>query len=450
MPRAIRQHAGVVTFLVLMLVAGLMVAGYVLVQQRVALPGWIPGTDSAYKTYRVELSTAQALTPGQGQQVLVSGVDVGDITDVELRDGGAAIVDIRVRERHAHLVRRDTTALVRPKSGLNDMSLELAAGTGADPRVAPEGYVIPDARTSSNVHLDEILSSLDSDTRMALGLLLDGVGEGVARDPRRLAKALQELSPVTHNLRRIGEALEDRSRQVSRAVNVTRRVADALADNRTDAVRAVRSTDRLLSVVGARDGEIRAALRELPGTLRETDRALDAGVPLADEVRRTSVALRPLARELPRSLRAQTRMMRATEPVIRTRLTPFARQTIAPVRTLQGVARRTHDIHPDTDAISDEVQRFGNMLAYDPPGDDEHGYLFYQQWLNANLPWVFNTRDAHGPIRRLKVTISCSTLAILRQLAQVDSGASLLETVLSGLSDTSACPASTPPPGGTP
>ncbi|MGE4427501.1 MAG: MlaD family protein [Solirubrobacteraceae bacterium] len=450
MSRAIREHAGVVTFLVLMLVTGLLVAGYVLVQQRVALPGWIPGTDSAYRTYRVELSTAQAVTPGQGQQVLISGVDVGDITDVELRDGGTAIIDLRVRERHAGLVRRDTTALVRPKSGLNDMSLELAAGTGADPRRAPEGYTIPDARTAPNVHLDEILASLDSDTRLALGLLLDGVGEGVADDPQRLARALQELSPVTHNLRRIGEALEDRSRQIGRAVNVTRRVADALAENRGDAVRAVRSTDRLLSVVGGRDDELRAALRDLPGTLRETDGALDAAVPLASELERTSVALRPLARELPRSLRAQRTMMRATEPVIRTRLTPFARQTAVPLRTLQGVARQTHVIHPDTDAISDEIQRFGNMLAYDPPGEAAHGYLFYQQWLNANLPWVFNTRDAHGPIRRLKVTLSCSTFAILRQLAQVDSGASLLSTVLAGLSDTSACPSSVPPPGGTP
>ena len=40
---------------------------------------------------KAEFATAQAVTPGQGQTVRVSGVRVGDITKVDLKDGRAVV-----------------------------------------------------------------------------------------------------------------------------------------------------------------------------------------------------------------------------------------------------------------------------------------------------------------------------------------------------------------------
>ena len=50
-----------------------------------------------------------------------------------------------------------------------------------------------------------------------------------------------------------------------------------------------------------------------------------------------------------------------------------------------------------------------NTLAYNPPGDEE-GYLFWTAWANHAAAFVFNTQDAHGPIRRGNFLVDCASL----------------------------------------
>ena len=78
---------------------------------------------------------------------------------------------------------RDATALLRPKTGLNDMVIELDPGTPAAGE-APHGFTIPVNQTLPNVNVDEILSSLDADTRSYLQLLLGGAGRASAATAR--------------------------------------------------------------------------------------------------------------------------------------------------------------------------------------------------------------------------------------------------------------------------
>ena len=50
-----------------------------------------------------------------------------------------------------------------------------------------------------------------------------------------------------------------------------------------------------------------------------------------------------------------------------------------------------------------------NTLAYNPPGDTSEGYLFWLSWLNHVGTTVFQTQDAHGPIRHGLIVLSCNT-----------------------------------------
>ena len=79
--------------------------------------------------------------PGQGQTVRVSGVRVGDIAKVDLEDG-RAVVDDGHRPEYKGLVHTDASALLRPKTGLKDMFIELDPGTGGAPR-AKAGWTVP-------------------------------------------------------------------------------------------------------------------------------------------------------------------------------------------------------------------------------------------------------------------------------------------------------------------
>ena len=97
--------------------------GYILHNQRMRFP-W----EGKPFQLQAAFSTAQAVTPGQGQTVRVSGVRVGDITKVGLKDGHA-VVTLALDPEYKDLVHTDATALLRPKTGLKDMFIELDPGT---------------------------------------------------------------------------------------------------------------------------------------------------------------------------------------------------------------------------------------------------------------------------------------------------------------------------------
>ena len=86
-------------------------------------------------------STAQAVTPGQGQTVNVAGVEVGEISRVRLEDG-KAIVTLKLDEGDVP-VYQDASVLLRPKTGLKDMVAELTPGT-PEAGELPRGRADPD------------------------------------------------------------------------------------------------------------------------------------------------------------------------------------------------------------------------------------------------------------------------------------------------------------------
>ena len=72
----------------------------ILSQQSTALPSWFPVLGEDRFELKAEFQTAQAVTPGQGQTVNISGVKIGDVTKVELsgrRRGGDDAGRSRVR-----------------------------------------------------------------------------------------------------------------------------------------------------------------------------------------------------------------------------------------------------------------------------------------------------------------------------------------------------------------
>ena len=76
---------------------------------------------------KAEFSTAQAVTPGQGQTVNIAGVKVGEIKEVKLVEG-RAVVTMNLEKKYG-TVYQDAHMLLRPKTGLKDMIVELTPGT---------------------------------------------------------------------------------------------------------------------------------------------------------------------------------------------------------------------------------------------------------------------------------------------------------------------------------
>ena len=180
MRTAIRKHLPDFLAILGLLVVAAVVSVVILGHQRLTLPASVPVIGKDFFELTAEMSTAQAVTPGQGQTVNIAGVQVGEISSVELRDG-KAYVGMKIEPKYSRIY-KDASILLRPKTGLKDMVLELTPGTKGAGRV-DEGDVIPISQTLPDVNLDEILAALDTDTRDYLVLLLNDGAQGLGPVP---------------------------------------------------------------------------------------------------------------------------------------------------------------------------------------------------------------------------------------------------------------------------
>jgi phospholipid/cholesterol/gamma-HCH transport system substrate-binding protein len=441
---AIRKHLkDFVAILGLMAVA-LLVASVILSHQRLSLPAWVPFLGQDFYEINAELSTAQAVTPGQGQTVNIAGVEVGEITSVKLVDG-RAVIGMKIRPEYRR-VYRDATILMRPKTGLKDMVAELTPGTPAAGRL-PEGGTIPVSQTLPDVNLDEILASLDADTRDYLTLLLNDGGEALNGNGRNLANTIRRIEPTAKLTRQVNEQLAKRQANIRRAIHNFSLVTDELGRHDDQVANFVESNNAVFATLASEDANLRATLQELPDALSITNTTLGKAQRLADELGPTLQALRPSARALGPTLQAVRPFLRQTTPVIRDELRPFARAALPTVEELRPALRDLSAAAPDLTTTFKSVNYLLNELAYNPPGDKDEGYLFWLSWANHLAPTVFSTQDAQGPIRHGVVVFGCQTAAVLDSVAASNPQLGTLVDLLNGPNRTGVCPSSSQAPG---
>src|SRR3954454_15027146 len=235
MRRALSAHSRDVLAVIGLLAAALFATTVILINQRTTLPSWVPliGTDRFELS--AEFTTAQAVTPGQGQSVDIAGIKVGEVGGVKLEDGHA-VVSMKVDNKYAPLIHEDSSLLLRPKTGLNDMVVEVDPGTQSSPQVK-EGSTLPLASTQPQVNPDEVLASLDADTQQFLKLLLGNGAE--ALDPAqsrdvKFSNALRRLDPFARDIQRISSALAVRRANISRWIHNFQLLSNQLGDRDQD------------------------------------------------------------------------------------------------------------------------------------------------------------------------------------------------------------------------
>jgi phospholipid/cholesterol/gamma-HCH transport system substrate-binding protein len=452
MRMAIRKHWRDFAFVIGLVLVALLVGGYILSNQRFYLPKGVPLLGQEFVDYKAQFSTAQSVTPGQGQTIQIAGVDVGDITKVDLV-GGRAVVTMKIRRKYTPIY-KDSTALLRPKTGLNDMVIQLDPGTSGAGE-APAGWSVPVNQTLPNVNFDEILSSLDTDTRSYLQLLVGAAGEGLDGQGKPLSATLKRFEPTGRYLARLNGALAVRERNIRRSIHNFRLLSQALGDKDDDLAALVDSSNRVFTAFANQDQNLRTALQELPGALQTTNTTLGKVDALGKVLGPTLGALRPGARALGPSL-VQTRpFLSQTTPIIQNQLRPFARDALPVVKVLRPAARDLAAVTPKLTTTVEILNYLFNELAYNPPGKEE-GYLFWASWANHTGATVFSTQDAHGPIRHGLVLASCSTLQVLHQLSGPVPQLGTLGALLNPPDQNAVCPTtsqagSTPTqPGATP
>lgn len=413
MRRALRKHVFDVVLIAGIFVLGLAVAGYILANQRARFPF----IDEGPFQVKVELPDAQAVQPGQGQTVRTAGVKIGEIGDVKLEDG-RAVVTLELEKRYEGYVRRDATVLLRSRTGLKDMFVEVDPGTGEP---LPENGRIGVSAAAPDVDPDEVLSALDSDTRDYLKLLVSGAGKGLEGRGSDLRETFARLGPLNRDLDRVTAATARRRRNLSRLVNRYGSLTEELATKDREIVRLVRSSNAVFEALASQDPQISDSVRRLPGALRQTQSTLAKVDTFGARLGPTLESLRPPIRRLASTNRAVLPFVRESTPRIRRQIRPFARISRPYTRDLGVGARDLSAATPDLTVSFDKLNRLLNIGAFNPGGaegltgnpkadrDRQEGYLYWLGWLGQNTTSLFSTADAQGPIRRVALGgVNCS------------------------------------------
>jgi phospholipid/cholesterol/gamma-HCH transport system substrate-binding protein len=402
----LRMYMVHILALVGMILLSIAVSLYVVVHERLRFP-WQHET----RIY-AEFENAQSVTPGQGQSVDVAGVQVGEIGGVKL-ENGRAVVQLNLTSDDLGPVYRSAHLQLRPKTGLNDMAVEMDPGR-PDPSLPKRGRLgdgdrLPVEATRPNVNPDQILASLDADTRPYLAAFVNAGGQGLHGRGADLRRVLRATQPTFERGRRIAQAVADRREKVKRLVSNLRVLAHATASKDRELASLVDASSAVFTTLGNRDADLQASVERLPGALHATRTALSATRGLAVDARPALQALRPVARELAPDLVAARPLLREATPVVRNGLRPLVREATPLLADLRPSVDRLARVTPPLVQVAGIANRAVNELGFNPKGPEE-GYLYWLAWYIHDGSSVLSVEDAHGVAWRGLVMFGCSTL----------------------------------------
>jgi phospholipid/cholesterol/gamma-HCH transport system substrate-binding protein len=419
--RAIRVHRVDFAAIIVLVVAAIAVTVYILEHQ----PSFVFG--QTYYSVRAPFSTAAAVTSGQGQAVTIAGVQVGQVGGVSLHNG-QAVVTMNIYKQYAPIY-HNATVLLRPRTPLKDMYLELDPGT-SNAGAVPNGGSLSIANTQPDVDLSEILSSLDADTRNYLVLLLSS-GAQAFHDPgatqvppsraavANLRGTLKRFAPLDRETERFATLLATRRRNIRRAIHNLNLVTNAFGGVENQLASLISASDTNFSAIAANDTQLEQTLTEFPPTLRQTQQTLAKVQAFATASTPTLKALQPFARNLGPALKASRPLFRDTTPVIENQLRPFSVAVQPLARTLAKGAPKLKATIPALSSSISVLNTLFNELAHKSGG--QQSYLFWGSWLAHIADSLVDAQDANGPVLQGIFMGTCAELNFFENQLQPNS-----------------------------
>jgi phospholipid/cholesterol/gamma-HCH transport system substrate-binding protein len=408
---------------VAMIVIALFVGGYILSNERLSLPGWFPVLGKSYVTLKADFRTAQAVTPGQGQSVTIAGAKIGEIASVQ-SNGGDALVTMNITPKYARYIYRNATMLLRPKTGLKDMTVEVDPGTAGSGRV-PAGYTVPQSQTAPDVNFEEFLAALDGETRAYLQELLAGAGQGLKGNSANLSATFKRFDPIARYAGQITAQLQLRHKNIERAVHNFQLIVSALGSKDAELSQAIDASNAVFQTFAEQQQSFEKTLNLLPGALAKTKSGLGKLATANAVVGPTLTKLEPFANALAPAQEATRSLFKQSTPIIKNEIRPFAREILPVVNQLQPSLKELGEAFPALSSGFTVFNEFFNELAYNP-GPKQGGFMFFLTWASHNFNSVLSTADAHGPLGRTVVYLNCELLPLLTGASEVNSTIRLL------------------------
>jgi phospholipid/cholesterol/gamma-HCH transport system substrate-binding protein len=382
-----------VSALVVLIALAGVAGGIILTNQRVNLP-W----DNKFHLYAT-FAASPGVSPNHGQEVRIAGVAVGEIAGVGVDDQGKARLELTVDPQYK--VYDNATVVLRPKSPLNEMYVELNPGTKRGNALA-DGGALPLTASQRPVQIDEVLGHLDDNSRAALTTLLQESDVALAAAPQNLPQGLTAADAVMQRLQPVLTALDTRRDSIQKLVTALRQVSQAVGDDGGRLSELADSLQTTLATLGQKRTSVDSVLGQLPDLTGQLKQAMDAVQSLSGQLDPTLDNLKKASGTLPDSLSKLTGTVDRLNGTV-DRLRPVVDKAAPVVADLRPYVHDLNAALPDLRVTTSRLDPVTSALVKYLP--DLGGFV-------VNTHSMTSMADANGGILRGMLEITPTTLPL--------------------------------------
>jgi len=263
--------------------------------------------------YELHATFQNATTLKPDSPVRIAGVNVGKVSSVAAK-GNVAEATFNISDEGLP-IHKDATITIRPRLFLEgNFFLDLHPGSPSAPELS-SGSTIPMTQTTTAVQIDQILTSLQSNTRVGLKRALGGYGKTLNHVPTAAEDATQD--PAVRG-KTAGQAINETFRYGGKAGRTTSIVNEALLGQHPhDLSSLIRGQRDLFTQLASTDGSLSDLITNFnttAGALASESANLSASI---HELAPTLEEARPSLRHLNDALPPFRALARASLPGIR-------------------------------------------------------------------------------------------------------------------------------------
>jgi phospholipid/cholesterol/gamma-HCH transport system substrate-binding protein len=289
------------------------------------------------KPFELKATFTTAPPIQKGQAVRIAGVNVGKVAGMQAAGGESSAITVTMKlSKDALPIHKDARVKVRPRIFFEgNLFLDIQPGTPGSPDVK-SGDTIPASQTAAPVQLDQVLGTLQSDTRKDLQKLLAGYGGAIGgsplpgedddQDPDVKGKTAGEALNLSLdysadalrggavvNQALLGTDLHD----LSKLIRGQQRVFHALSEHEGSLKDLVTNFNTTMAALASESGNLSETVRDLPRVLEAANPALDKLNAAFPPTRAWALEMIPGVRETPATITAAFPWIAQTRALLR-------------------------------------------------------------------------------------------------------------------------------------
>lgn len=338
---------------------------------------------------KAQFQSANSIRPNS--PVRIAGVEVGKVKRVEGIEGANGAVLVMEIDDDALPLHKNATAKIRPRIFLEgNFFVDLKPGTPDSPQLE-SGDTIAITQTSTPVQLDEVLTSLQSDSREDLKQVLNGLSTALTSEPtdeedddadplaqgqtaaESFNDALDDIPEAERSTAEVAEALlgTEPTRDINRLIRGTARTAEELSRYEQSLQDLITNLNGTTAALAGESTNLRASIRQLPGTLAAANSAFDSLNAAFPSTRAFAREIRPGVRETPATIEAAFPWIDQTRALVSQEELGGLAEELSPATVdLARLIDRATDLLPQADLLG-KCLRDVVLPAGDIPVQDE-------------------------------------------------------------------------------